>query len=62
MTVAAQLAMLRKQLESILSELAFSCDRDAIKDITCELSWATENCYVMADHQIGKSLSDTMGY
>lgn len=62
MTVAAQLSMLRKQLELISRELELSCDRDAMEHILTTLVWATENCSVIAKHQIGKSLGDTMGY
>lgn len=37
-------------------------DKYAIKSIITDLAWANENCSVMAAHQIGEKLEDTMGY
>lgn len=62
MFIAAQFCYLRKKLELLRLELEFDFDQQATDSIICDLFWAEENCLVMADHQVGKSLDDTMGY
>ena len=51
----------RMELQSISRELAFQCDRAEAESIMTDLTWATENCGVMAKHIIGKALNDNMG-
>jgi len=52
---------IRGQLEQIFTELQLSVDRKAMNDILTDLIWASENCTVIALHQIGKAMDDAMG-
>ena len=60
-TIGKTLWEARMELQSIARELVFQCDRAEAESIMTELTWATENCSVMAKHQIGKALNDNMG-
>jgi len=60
--IASHLMFLLEELSRIEPELKYEMDKDAVSAIKKDLSWAVENCSVIANHQIDKSLDDTMGY
>ena len=49
------------ELQNLIPDLAFQCDKTAANSIITDLTWATENCSVMAKHQTGEALIDDMG-
>ena len=59
--IARELLKVRQQIETLTPEMTFDVDRRAAKSITTDLAWATENCTVIALHQIGEAMDDAMG-
>jgi hypothetical protein len=60
--LSSRLFAISQEIESLLPELSFDFDQKAAQSIVIDLHWAVENCTVIALHQIGKALDDTMGY
>jgi hypothetical protein len=50
------------ELEELLPDLALPADQSAARSIVTNLHWATENCTVLALHQVGEALDDNMGF
>ncbi len=59
--IASHLMYILEELAGIEPDLKYEMDKNAISTIKKDLFWAIENCSVIANHQIGKSLNDTMG-
>lgn len=52
MILAHKLHAIREELRGVvLPELVLEVDKKAIKSITTDLTWASENCTVVALHQ-----------
>jgi hypothetical protein len=60
--ISTRLWAARSELEQIYPALTRSDDRQALREILTNLTWACENCSVIGSHQIGKALDDNMGY
>jgi len=58
---AKRLWAVREDLRALSPMLSRPDDKKALESIMTDLSWACENCTVMALHQIGQALDDKMG-
>jgi len=59
--IAGKLWEVRQQIETLTPDMTFDVDRRAAESILTDLTWATENCTVIALHQIGEAMDDAMG-
>ena len=59
--IGAQIGSLWSRLRLVQPELALLVDQRAMESILTHLIWAAENCCVIGNHQVGKSMHDTMG-
>jgi hypothetical protein len=60
--VSGLLKEARQLLDPVVLYLEYDCDLKAARAIGTDLTWAMENTSIISAHQLGKAMSDNMGY